>query len=522
MSGDIVYREPGYRSRLIASLRRYAERPALRDGSVEWSYAQLEQRLRELCAGLAQAGLRRGDGVGLLGRNTLDYAALQLAVPLTGMYFMSLYELESTQQHVAQVEYGELRAVVVDPVNSPGRAGELAQALGPDFPILTLGPAEAGQDIFALAARGRLERLRVDPDPVQILELGLTGGTTGAPKAIVDNDTTYMNQSLIHVANYELPDYPRMLLSTPLSHGIGRVALKTMLLLGGSVVLQPKFDEERVLATVERERVNSLLLVPSQIYQLLDCDDLDKRDLSSLETLLYGGSPMAPARVRQALERFGRVLVQQYGGQEAKVVSTLSKVDHDPDRPHLLGSAGQPCIGVELAIMDPDMRILPAGEMGEICTRSPASVPCYWKNEEETKALHRGGWVHSGDLGVMDDRGYVTLKDRLKQIIISGGHNVVPRDIEDALVSHPGIRSAAVFGVPDPRWGESVKAVVVVRSGAAVVETELMEFVKSRLGPVNTPKSIDFVPELPLTTAGKVDKKQLRRPYWEDHDRSVG
>jgi fatty-acyl-CoA synthase len=522
MSRDASYREPGYRSRLIGALRRYAERPVLSDGSSQWTYAQLEQRLRELCAGLARAGLRPGDGIGLLGRNTLDYAALQLAVPLSDMYFMSLYELESTQQHVGQVEYGELRAVVVDPVNCPGRAGELADALGADFPVLTLGPAEAGQDIFKLAAQGTLSALTVDSNPNQMMELGLTGGTTGAPKAIVDTDTVYLNQALIHVANYELPKDPSMLLSTPLSHGIGRVALKTMLLLGGNMVLQHKFDEHMVLETIERERSNSLLLVPSQIYRLLDCDDIDRRDVSSLQTLLYGGSPMAPDRVRQAVERFGQVLVQQYGGQEAKVVSTLSKADHDPARPDLLGSAGQPCIGVELAILDPDLRILHPGEVGEICTRSPASVPRYWKNEEETAALHRGGWVHSGDLGVMDERGYVTIRDRLKQIIISGGHNIVPRDIEDALVSHPAVRDAAAFGVPDPRWGEAVKAAVVVRSGVTVAESELMDFVKAKLGSVNTPKSIDFMTELPLTTAGKLDKKQLRKPYWEGQERSVG
>ena len=521
MPQDNLFQLPSFRSRLAGALRRYRDSPALSDGDAEWTYGQLEHRILEFIAGLRGAGLNVGDGVGILGRNTMDYAVLQLAIPMAGMYFMSLYELESTEQHLGQIDYGDLRAVVIDPVNAPGRAEELSVELSGEVQVLTLGPALAGTDIFALASRVGIKAFDLDRDPSRIMELGLTGGTTGASKAVIDTDNVYINQALIHAANYELPLEPRMLLSTPLSHGIGSVALKTVLLLGGSAVLQPRFDEQQVLETIERERINSLLLVPSSIYRILDCDDIGRRDLTSLETLLSGGSPMSPDRVAEAIDRFGQVLVQQYGGREAKVVTTLSKRDHDPKRPDLLGSAGQPCVGVELEVLDHDLNPVEPGEMGEICTRSPASVPGYWRNPDETEQLQRGGWMHSGDLGVVDDRGYVTIKDRLKQIIISGGHNVIPRDVEDVLASHPGIRDVAVFGVPDAQWGEAVQAVVVARAGVQVTEGELRDYVKQKLGSVNSPKSIDFLTELPHTTAGKIDKKALRKPHWEGLDRAI-
>jgi fatty-acyl-CoA synthase len=513
---------PTFSRALTTAFKRYASRPAVGHQGVTWTFAQLERRITELAGGLQRAGLKPGDPVGMLGRNTLDYAALQLALPLFGMPFMSLYELEGTQSHLGQIEYGQLRAVVIDPDTAPGRLEELAPALGKDVMLLSLTSAESVPSLSQLAASAAPVPVVPSNNPDQIVELGLTGGTTGTAKAVVDTESVYINQAVIHAANWELPRDPRMLLSTPLSHAIASVGIKTVLLLGGSVVLQSQFSPPDVLAAVESERINSVLLVPSAIYRLLDCEDIARRDLSSLELLLYGGSPMSPDRAAEAIDRLGAVLQQQYGGRENKTVTVLGKRDHDPARPDLLASAGTACLGVELVIMDASMNELPPGEMGEICTRSPANPPGYWNRPEDTAELHKGGWVHSGDLGVMDESGYVTVKDRIKQVIISGGHNVVSRDVEDAIAAHPGIAAVAVFGVPDPQWGEAVKAAVSLRPDAAVTDVEIMEFVRARMGSVNTPKSVDIHPELPLTTAGKIDKKQLRQPYWEGQLRSVG
>jgi fatty-acyl-CoA synthase len=513
---------PGFRRAFARALKLYADRPALSHDGTTWTYAQLERRIAEICGALAQGGLRTGDGVGLLGRNSLDYAALQLAIPMAGMHFMSLYELEGHQSHVAQIEYGELRAVLVDTVTVPDRFDNLSGALGDSVSFLEMGEGRTKGTLGGLIAASSPFTPHIVDDPDLVVELGLTGGTTGTAKAVIDTDSVYINQAVIHAANWGLPQVPRVLVSTPLSHAIASVGLKTVLLLGGSIVLQSQFDAEEVLATIESERINSMFLVPSAIYRLLDSDDVAKRDLRSMEAMIYGGSPMSPDRAAEAIDRFGQVLVQQYGGRENKTVTVLGKKDHDPARPDLLASAGLPCLGVDLVIMDPDMNPLPAGEMGEICTRSPANPPGYWKRPEATAELHEGGWVHSGDLGVMNEQGYVTIKDRIKQVIISGGHNIVSRDVEDAIAAHPAIAAVAVFGIPDPRWGEAVKAAIEIRPHAQVEESELAEFVRERVGPVNTPKSFDFHPQLPLTTAGKVDKKQLRQPYWEGQARSVG
>ncbi|MYT26960.1 AMP-binding protein, partial [Streptomyces sp. SID7760] len=280
---------------------------------------------------------------------------------------------------------------------------------------------------------------------------------------------------------------------------------------GGTVVLLEGFEAGAVLAAVERERVSHMFLLPPLLYHLMDHPDIDRTDTSSLRMLTYGGCASSPARLAAAVRRFGPVLNQFYGQNEAGGISVLPPEDHDPRRPELLRTAGKVIEGVEVVIRDAEGRSLPAGERGEICVRSPHVMKGYWKQPELTAEVLRDGWLHTGDIGFVDRDGYLTIVDRLKDMIVVVGGHVYTAELEDVLNSHPHVLHSAVFGVPDAQRTERVHAVVVRAPGREVGEEELCALVRERKGAMYEPASIAFADALPLTDAGKPDKKLLRR-----------
>jgi fatty-acyl-CoA synthase len=258
------------------------------------------------------------------------------------------------------------------------------------------------------------------------------------------------------------------------------------------------------------------------LYAILDHPDLATRDTSSLETVFYGTSVASPARMAQAIGRFGPVFYQFYGQNEAPMtVTVLRKEEHDVTRPERLASCGRPVPWVRAALLDDDGAPVPRGESGEICVQGPLVMAGYHRMPEETAEVLRDGWLHTGDIAREDDEGFWTIIDRKKDMIVSGGFNVFPREIEDVLTAHPDVSAAAVIGVPDDKWGEAVKAVVVARPGATIDAEALMALVRERKGPVYAPKSVDVVQALPLTPVGKADKTALRDRYWAGQDRRV-
>jgi len=282
------------------------------------------------------------------------------------------------------------------------------------------------------------------------------------------------------------------------------------------------FDPEAVLATIARERINFTLFVPTMIYVLLDHPSLGKTDLTSLELVLYGASAMSPSRLTEGIERIGSVFSQLYGQTECYPVSVLRKEDHDLRRPELFLSCGFPIAACDVKIMDDEDREVATGEAGEICVRAPHVMAEYWKRPDITAETLKNGWLHTGDIARKDERGYMYILDRKKDMIVSGGFNIFPREIEDVLTQHADVAMCAVVGVPDDKWGEAVTAVVVPRAGAAPDANELINLVKARKGSAHAPKRIEFVKELPVTAVGKVDKKVLRARYWEGRGRMVG
>ena len=267
------------------------------------------------------------------------------------------------------------------------------------------------------------------------------------------------------------------------------------------------------------------MLVPVMLYVLLDSPRAETADMSSMETIFYGASPMSPARLKQGLEKWGQIFYQFFGQSEAPMVLTnLARKEHDLAVPERLSSCGRPAPWVHLALLDDNNEEVAAGDAGEICVRSPLVMKGYKDLPEQTAEAFAGGWLHTGDIGRFDDEGFLYIVDRKKDMIVTGGFNVFPREVEDVLSSHEAVAQVAVVGVPDERWGEAVKAVIVLKPGISGDDTlrdVLTAAVKAAKGSVQAPKSIDFVDAIPLTPVGKPDKKAIRATYWENTSRGV-
>jgi acyl-CoA synthetase (AMP-forming)/AMP-acid ligase II len=311
----------------------------------------------------------------------------------------------------------------------------------------------------------------------------------------------------------------------PLSHGAGFFVLPYFIR-GGTNVLIPEFKPSIVFETIEQEKVTVLKLVPSMLYQLMEAPDKTQYNLESLHSIIYGGSPIAVPRLIEAVKFFGKKLIQLYGQAEAPMcISTLSRDDHIIEGPEevvkRLGSAGKPCLNVEVRIADEEGRDLAPGEVGEVIVRGYHLMKGYWKLPEATAEVLHDGWVHTGDLGYFDSQGYIFLVDRKRDVIISGAFNIYPKEIEDVIVAHPKVKEAAVIGVPDDKWGEAVKAIVVPKQGSRLEGQEIIDYCRDHMASFKKPKSVDVVKELPRNPYGKVEKTKLRDPYWTGHDRRI-
>jgi fatty-acyl-CoA synthase len=296
---------------------------------------------------------------------------------------------------------------------------------------------------------------------------------------------------------------------------------------GGCLYLQADFKPAEVVRALSEEKLGMAILVPAMIQACLTAvPDAAGRAYPDLRLIHYGASPIAEQTLRRAMEVFKCQFSQGYGMTEmTAAITVLAWSDHQRalrEAPGLLLSAGRPILGTEVRIADLHGQPLPNGVVGEILARGPQMMKGYWNQPEASAEALRGGWMHTGDAGMMDGDGYVYIQDRVKDMIVSGGESIYPRVVEEVLYRHPAIAEAAVIGVPDERWGETVKAVVVLRPGATATSEEIMEFCRDKIGGFERPRSVDFVEALPRTPTGKVLKRVLREPYWSGQARQVG
>lgn len=489
---------------ILDALEKEPGREALVHGGRRVSAGELRGLVYGMARALRSQGVGRGQTVTLLSGNLPETIAARYAAGLLGCAVNHLYAGLSADVHADILRDVETRALIVDPAYG-ARAADLAQRVPLERVLVLGGGAGVGLDLVKLAAEESMEVLTSSARPQDICTIRHTGGTTGHPKAIC----TTFEQCVSIGPNWFEEGEVRALVCTTLAHAAGLMA-DTTLRRSGTVVLLDEFEAGAVLAAVERERISHMFLLPPLLYQLMDHPEVDRTDTSSLRMLTYGGCASSPTRLAAAVRRFGPVLNQFYGQNEAGGISMLSPQDHDPRRPELLRTAGKIMEGVEVAVRDPDGRHLPAGEHGEICVRSPHVMKGYWKQPELTAEVLRDGWLHTGDIGFVDSDGYVTIVDRLKDMIVVVGGHVYTVELEDVLNSHPQVLQSAVFGVPDANLMERVHAVVVRAPSGDVGEEELRAMVRDRKGAMYEPASIDFVDALPLTDAGKPDKKLLR------------
>ena len=367
----------------------------------------------------------------------------------------------------------------------------------------------------------------VATDMDDVVMLGPTGGTTGMPKGVMNthrNLQTFVAQYCM-TATYR-PDEPIInLAAAPMTHTAGNVSLPTTAR-GGTVVILTKPEPQALIEAIEKHRVTELFLPPTVIYMLLNHPGVAARDFSSLRYFMYGAAPMSLEKLRQAIDVFGPVMMEGYGQMEAFAsIAYLKPDEHFIDGrlapTSRLASCGRPMPLTNVAILDDDRRHVAAGQPGEICVQGDIVMKGYYKNPEQTRATLIDGWLHTGDIGHLDSAGYLHITDRKKDMIISGGFNVYPGEVEQVIWEHAAVQDCAVIGVPDEKWGEAVTAVVELKPGGTVEADELIAICRERLGGVKTPKTVDFVEQLPRSANGKVLKKDVRAQYWRDSDSKI-
>ena len=526
MSTDAIHQPPLMPHLLIDGLNRHNDEPCLFLGDKVASYREVRESTSQMVQALHSKGLGKGSRIAVISANRPEVLSNIAAMQLAGVSGTPLHPLGSLDDHAYALEAAGIDALIYDATYFDDHAAALKEKVPSIKHMLGFGPTQCGENYLALAASFEPKALVApDIDPDDVSSISFTGGTTGKPKGVVSTyrSTAYMTQ--IQMAEWEFPEELRMLMATPLSHAAAAFFIP-VLQKGGAFYVMQGFSPDEFYSMVEKHKITSTMLVPVMLYFLLDSPLADTADMSSIETLFYGASPMSPVRLREGIEKWGQIFYQFFGQSEAPMVLTnMKKAEHDLSKPERLGSCGRPSPWVHLELMDQDNNPVPKGEPGEICVRAPLVMKEYKDMPEQTAEAFAGGWMHTGDIGRMDEEGFLYIVDRTKDMIVTGGFNVFPREVEDVLATHEAVGQVVVIGVPDENWGEAVKAVIVlkpdVEPGQPLI-AELQALVKDAKGSIQSPKSIDFVDAIPLTPVGKPDKKAVKAQYWEGTDRGVG
>jgi long-chain acyl-CoA synthetase len=506
--------------------------PAILFGDQVTTYAQLDRRSTCTAAALGAAGVGPGDRVAYLGKNSPAFFELLFGTAKVGAIFVPINWRLAPPEIARVLDDCDARVVAVDATFRPAidepalrRAGRTVVVVSAERPSTTSSGDRWFDDWRDAAGSGAVDPgARPAPDDVALVLY--TSGTTGVPKGAMLTNRNLWAMLGPTARDWGFEAASVNLVTLPNFH-IGGVGWALVgLYAGASSVVLPEFDARAVLRVVPLHEVTHAVLVPAVISALLATPGVDTTDFSSLRYLVYGASPIAETVLVDALDRFGCRFVQSYGLTEtAGGVIQLLPDDHDPGgaHAHRLRSAGRPMEHVEMLVVDPGTgEPRPEGVVGEVWLRSPRVMAGYWGRPDETAAvIDASGWFHTGDAGYLDGDGYLYISDRVKDMIISGGENIFPAEVENALMAHPDVADVAVIGVPSERWGETPKAVVVPAPGAIVDEADLIEFCRGRLARYKCPTSVVVTDVLPRNPTGKVLKHELRAPYWSGRDRHV-
>ncbi|MDP3908581.1 AMP-binding protein [Novosphingobium sp.] len=494
--------------------QRLADRPAVTVGGETFSYAELGARAGRACANLGALGLKAGQRTAWLGMNSIQWFDTGFGAALADGCFLPINYRLSVTEIAYILDHSQAPLLVVSEDLLALAQEACAQVAAPPQ-IVTAGFDRPGHPRID---RGELRPAALPEGPGgDILQL-YTSGTTGRPKGACLSDANY---AAFLVASRQIPgfDYDAadtVLIAVPIFHVAGFNVVMASLAAGSHVIVHREFEAGEVMATIARDGVTRTFLVPAMINALLHSGST--ADVSSMRSIGYGASPISEAVLTGAQARFGCDFVQYYGMTEsAGGGSYLAPQDHHGA---LLRSCGKPWAGLEMAILGPDGLPLPDGMVGEIAIRGAMLTTGYWRNPEATADAIRNGWLHTGDAGIRDAAGFYFVQDRVKDMIVSGGENIYPAEVENALAGCPGVVEVAVIGIPSERWGEEVKAIVVTGPEAPSAQA-VIDWARDRIAAYKLPKTVEFIPALPRNASGKVLKRELRAPYWEGRDRSV-
>ncbi|MFE9202285.1 class I adenylate-forming enzyme family protein [Micromonospora sp. NPDC007230] len=504
--------QPNYVHEALELFARFGDREALVGGNRRLTYPEVAAEVRGLAGALLRHGVRPGDAVLVMLGNPVEGPLLQLALHLLGCRSMWIAPVTSRREVDEFVALARPDAFVHDPRDPVG--AEIAAGLA-GVPVLCLGPGGAGPDLTA--AGEPVELPAKVPAPESFLQ---TSGTTGTPKLVHHRENFY-RQVLALAADFRAAGLPllRHLSHSPMWLASGQITTLFNLFTGGVLFLRERWDPEAFIRTVDAERLTSTFVTPPMLYEVLDHPALDGADFSAMFMFNVGAGPAAPARLRQAIARFGPCLRIVYGLSEAVVICALPGLTDDPEHPERLRSCGRPYGDVAVEIRDPDGRVLTPGEDGEVWVRTKLSFAGYHGQPELTAETLVDGWVRTRDIGHLDTDGYLYLVDRLQDRILTRQRSwpIYSRPIEDVLAAHPEVRAAAVIGVPDPVAGELPYAYVVPAPGATVTGHDLIALVTRELSETWAPGAVEFVGALPLNRSAKVDKRALRARYAVAH-----
>jgi acyl-CoA synthetase (AMP-forming)/AMP-acid ligase II len=498
--------------------------PATICGDRVRTWRESAERVARIAAGLLDLGVRSGDRVAILALNSDVYHELLLAIPWADAVSVPANTRWSAAEIGFSLEDSGTEVLIVDDTFAPmvPQLRELAPGLTSVVHTGT-GPTPGGAvDLEALVeAHAPVPDVRRSGDA--LAGIFYTGGTTARPKGVMLSHANLLTSALGIAATGEfMTPGGRLLHAAPMFHLADLAAWNAQTALGGTHVMIPQFSPVTVATAMEQHRVTDVLLVPTMIQMLVDSPDTAEADLSSLQRLYYGASPISEAVLDRASKRLPTTaFTQAYGMTElAPAATLLTPADHATER--LRRSAGRACPHAEVRIVDAEDNEVPTGTAGEVVCRGGNVMLGYWNRPEETAEALRGGWMHTGDGGYLDEQGYLFIVDRVKDMIVSGGENVYSTEVENALASHPAVAACAVIGVPDDQWGERVHAVVVlVPDAAEPTDKELHEHVRTLIAAYKAPRSVEFVAALPMNGAGKVLKRDLRAPYWAGRERGV-
>ena len=507
--------------------KRYGPREAVVDGERRLRFFDVYDRSKRVANALGAKGLASGDRVAKLMRNRAEIIEINFGVMMAGGASLNLNGRNVLKEHVHILNDSESAFLFLDEHHK-----EYAEDIRRECPSLRAivavgwnGAGVASYEEWLQKGAGREPGVLLGPDDT--FHLHYTSGTTGAPKAVVNTYRTHAAwlAKFFRNLDYRFNALDSMLHAGPMTHASFNFIEPTFLR-GAQNIIMPAFEPELFLEILEKKRATTTYLVSTMVQRLIECGKLASANLSSLHTITYGASPISEETLRVAIEHVGPILRQTYGLTEARQpIAVLDPWDHvvdgTPEERKRLASCGRVAAGVELELMGEDERPVAAGAMGEICLRGDYTMTGYWNNPEATAETMRGGWVHTGDLAVKDEAGYLYIVDRKKEMIITGGYNVYPSEVERALCRHPAVLEALVIGVPDERWGEAVKAMVVLCPGESPEASDIIAFAEKEIAGFKKPKQVEFLSEIPKNPQGKVLRREIREKHWAGRARRV-